>query len=254
MKSFIRSVARRVVNLFIPDSVRFENAILPAKHLRLCGPEFRRDSYFLASAKAEADRLIQQFGLTEKSSVLDVGCGVGRLTIGIISQLGNIQKYRGIDISKASIRWCQKHITSKHPNFQFIHIDASNPRYNPKGVKIGVDFKLPFDDHEFDIIYLYSVFSHMTTDDIKVYLKEFKRILTRSGKIFLTAFIADGVPDMTINPPNYQLKNWSGPLHCVRYNKDFFSALLAENDFVLDRMDYEQETNGQSAIYVSKRK
>jgi ubiquinone/menaquinone biosynthesis C-methylase UbiE len=130
---------------------------------------------------------------------------------------------------------------------------VKNPRYNPKGATIGIDFKLPFDDNEFDIIYLYSVFSHMTTDDVEVYLKEFKRLLTRSGKIFLTAFIADGVSDMTINPPDYQLKNWSGPLHCVRYNKDFFSALLAENDFVLDRIDYEQETNGQSALYISKR-
>lgn len=235
--------------------MRYKKVILPAKHLRFCGTKFRDDEYFLASAQAEANRLVEHFGLTVNSRVLDVGCGVGRLAIGILSRIGEIQHYRGVDVSKRSIQWCQRHITREHSSYQFIHIDVKNLRYNPSGKAIDVDFRLPFDDQElFDIIYLYAVFSNMTKEDVRSYLKEFQRLLAPSGKIFLTAFIEDGVPDMTINPRGYKGRNWKGPLHCVRYKKDFFESLLAENGFGVNHFDYEKETDGQSALYISRRK
>lgn len=228
--------------------------ILPAKHLRFCGLKLQNDEYFLMSAQKEADRLVKYFGLTLNSRILDVGCGVGRLAIGILSRIGEIQHYRGVDVSKRSIRWCQRYITRRHPSFQFIHIDVKNLRYNPRGKAINIDFRLPFDDKKFDLIYLFSVFSHMIKEDVKVYLKEFQRLLAPSGKIFLTAFIEDGVADMTINPRGYKRIEWEGPLHCVRYNKDFFESLLAENGFVVDLYDHGKGPNGQSDLYISRRK
>ena len=116
---------------------------------------------------------------------------------------------------------------------------------------MGVEFPLPFNNREFDIIYLYSIFSHMTTEDVTAYLNEFKRLLAPSGKIFLTAFIEQNVQPMTINPPDYR-RNWQGPLHCVRYDKNFFISLLGENGFKIDRFDYEKETDGQSGLYISR--
>lgn len=253
MKSLMMRIARRVVTAFIPDSVKYKNVTLPAKHLRFCGREFRDDEYFLASTQAEADRLTEHLGLTVNTSVLDVGCGVGRLPIGILSQIGEIRDYRGIDVSKISIRWCQRRIARKHPSFQFVHIDTRNALYNPHGRTADIGFRLPFNDQEFDIIYLYSVFSHMPDEDIRVYLKEFQRLLAPSGKVFLTAFIEEGVPDMTFNPSDYRM-DWKGPLHCVRYDRDFFESLLADNDFAVEDFVYEKETDGQSALYISRRK
>ena len=253
MKSLITKIARRVIGLFIPDSVHYKNMILPPERLRYCGLKFTDNEHFLVSAQEEADRLVERFGLTLSSSILDVGCGVGRLPIGILSRVGEIRNYQGVDVSNTSIRWCQRYITREHPSFQFSHTDVKNPRYNPSGNSIDVDFRLPFDEKEFDIIYLYSVFSHMTTEDIRVYLKEFQRLLSPMGKIFLTAFIEDGVPDMTINPQNYKA-NWEGTLHCVRYNKDFLESLLAENGFDVDHLDYEGETDEQSALFISLKK
>lgn len=252
MKSLIIKITHGVISLFNLDSVRYKNMILPAKHLRFCGTKFQDDRYFFASAQAEADRLVEYFGLTVNSRVLEVGCGVGRLPIGILSRIGEIQHYRGVDVSKRSIRWCQRHITRRHPSFQFIHIDVKNPRYNPHGRAIDIDFRLPFDNQEFDIIYLYSVFTHMTSEDVRLYLKEFQRLLSTSGKIFLTAFIEDRVPDMTINPRGYKM-NWTGPLHCVRYSKDFFGSLLAESGFGVEHFDHEKEW-GTNALYISRRK
>jgi SAM-dependent methyltransferase len=235
--------------------VYYENAILPAKQLRLCGTEFQDDAYYLASAQAEADRLVTHFGLTLGSSILDVGCGVGRLATGILSRIGDIRDYHGIDVSKRAIEWCLRHITRKHPSFRFMHIDVRNLRYNPGGKLMGDDFRFPFNGQGlFDIIYLYSVFSHMTKEDVRSYLREFQRILTSSGNMFLTAFIEEGVPNMTINPQGYRM-DWGGsPLHCVRYSKDYFESLLTDNGFGIDRFDYEKEDNGQSALYISRRK
>ena len=253
MKALIKKWVVRIFRFLRLDRVHYKNTILPPKYLRLCGKHFKQNSDFLVSSQNEATRLVQHLGLTSKSSVLDVGCSVGRLPIGILDQVGDIRLYCGIDVSKDAILWCQCYISSRHPNYQFIHIDVNNQLYNPKGKEIEIDFKLPFNDHEFDIIYLYSVFSHMTTEDVRSYLKEFRRILAPSGKIFLTAFIADGVPDISINPPDYSLKKWLFPLHCVRYNKDFFLTLLAENNFIVDQINYEKETDGQSALYISKK-
>ena len=61
-------------------------------------------------------------------------------------------------------------------------------------------FQIPISDRQFDIIYLFSVFSHMTSDEVQLYMGEFQRLLAPSGKMFLTAFVEEAVPDMTINP------------------------------------------------------
>ena len=254
MRSLIIRIARRVVSLFVPNSVCYENSILPAKHIRFGGKEFWDNRYFLTSAKEETGRLVKHFGLTTNSSVLDVGCGVGRLPIGILNLVGEIRYYQGVDVHNLSIQWCRRYITRPHPSFKFTHIAVKNPRYNPNGKAIDTDFQLPLNDQEFDIIYLYSVFSHMTKEDIIIYLREYQRLLAPSGKIFLTAFIEKGVEDMTINPQDYGTVKWRGPLHCVRYNKDFFETLLTETGFCVDHFDYGKETNGQSALYISKTK
>jgi hypothetical protein len=89
----------------------------------------------------------------------------------------------------------------------------------------------------------------MTTEHVRQYVKEFQRLLAPSGGIFLTAFLEENVPDMTVNPENYRMK-WSAPLHCVRYNQQFFENILAENGLRIRRFDYEKEADGQSGVYI----
>ncbi len=248
---YIRNIIHKITAQSPINYVKHNNTILPAKHLRFCGTNFNDNDYFFSSACLEAKRLINHFDLDKSSRILDVGCGVGRLPIGILNQIGDINKYYGIDVSVRAIEWCQHFINRWHPTFQFEHIDIENQRYNPKGVSIDNKFSLPFNEREFDIIYLYSVFSHMTIEDIKLYLKEFRRLLEPSGKIFLTAFVEENVPNITINPKNYKM-TWSGPLHCVRYNKKYFESILKNFNFKIDNFEYGNETNGQSAFYLSR--
>jgi predicted SAM-dependent methyltransferase len=104
-----------------------------------------------------------------------------------------------------------------------------------------------------DIIYLFSVFSHTTEEDMRIYLKEFDRILRDKGSVFFTTFVEENVPDITFNPTNYSIK-CSGPLHIVRYNKDYIFSIIKEYGFTIVDFKQSVEIDGQSGIYLSKRK
>ena len=248
----MKRILHKIFKLYKPNSVRYKNMTLPGYHLRLCGPKFQDDEHFFKSAEMEVDRLVANFGLTNKSRILDVGCGVGRLAMGLLRKMEDITYYRGVDVKKIHIDWCKRYIEKKHLNFRFTHVNIENLRYNPTGEVANSNFKLPYKDQDFDIIYLFSVFSHMTVESVKEYLREFHRLLVPQGKIFLTAFVEDEVPEMTINPRDYGTVKWGGPLHCVLYNRMYFESLIKSNNLTIDRFDYESEK--QSSFYIFKTK
>jgi SAM-dependent methyltransferase len=245
----IRRLVRKAYREIAPDSVMHDSTLLPAKHLRFCGAEFKDNAYYLASAKAEAGRLIQQTHLSRSSRILDLGCGVGRLAIGILAKGLEIGSYWGIDVDERSVRWCKKYIQCRDSKFQFEHTNVRNALYNPGGAKVDAKLRLPFDDQSLDIIYLYSVFSHMPTDDIRFYTREFKRVLALSGSVFLTAFVEDNAPNVVENPAGCKMA-WKGPLHCVRYNFVFLRDLFTDAGFQIANFVPGRETDGQSAIYL----
>lgn len=248
----VLSPLRRALSLLHPHSARYEGMILPPKHIRFGGSHFQQDSAFAQSARNEAERLQWHCGLTLDSRVLDIGCGPGRLPIGILNRVGDIQKYHGIDVSMTPVRWCTRHITRKHPTFRFTHINVYNQRYNKTGTSSQTEFRLPVEENAADIIYLYSVFSHLKRDDIAAYLREFRRVLAPAGNIFLTAFVEADVPDETENPADYGDIPWHGPLHCVRFSNTFFKDLLAHHGFAINRQDYGAETDGQSGFFLKQ--
>jgi len=250
MDSLVKSIEHKLRKLLTQPIVEYKKVILPAGYLRVCEKDFLDDKYFLASAQTEARRLVKHLALTVNSRLLDIGCSVGRLPIGIMDKKIKIQEYCGVDVSKKSIQWCKRYLTRNHQNFNFIYLNVRNERYNPKGTPIDRSFRFPFNDQYFDIIYLYSVFSHMTKVDIEFYLKEFKRTISKKGKMFLTVFVEEDVTNMAINPKDYRNK-WKGELHCVRYNKSFFTDLLSKYRFKVDRFNYESEPDGQSSFYLS---
>lgn len=240
---------QRLVEWVQGDALRCQGVTLPARRLRYCGPEFQDDAYYLASAIREADRLVDVFGLGSESRLLDVGCGVGRLATGILRRVGELRAYVGVDVSKEAVRWCRRHIARRHPRFRFLHLDVQNLRYNPDGIAVAHDFRLPFEDEAFDLVYAYSVFSHLPAEHANIYLRELRRLLAPEGRVFLTAFLEEGVPAVSVNPEGYR-REWSGPLHCVRYEQNFFEGMLAKHGLALSRFEYGRETDGQSALYV----
>lgn len=251
--SFFRLLLRRLRAFFTPETVMHRGQVLPGKKLRFGGAYFLDDEAFLSAGEADTRRLGEWCGLKKESALLDVGCGTGRLALGILSTIGEMAMYRGIDVSETAVDWCRRFITPVHPTFQFVHINAENERYNPSGDRIVATTRLPFLDASFDCIHLYSVFSHMRSGDIRAYLKEFHRVLKPSGSVFFTAFIEENVPAEEENPANYQ-RIWKGALHCVRFSRAFFLQMLAEAGLTLEKETHGTETDGQSAWMVRGQK
>jgi SAM-dependent methyltransferase len=234
----------------IRDHVKCGASVIPPKYLRFGGKEFKEDAFFLTSGRLEAQRLTEKCAVTSESRILDIGCGVGRLAIGILNQMSKPPLYWGVDVDPGSIKWCQRHISRDHSGFHFTHVNVVNRRYNAQGAVADGSFRFPFADGLFDAIYLYSVFSHMMPGDIKTYLAEFRRLLVPRGQVFFTAFAEERVPEVMENPPGYRM-NWSGPLHCVRYQKEFLESLVAQAGFEVRMFEYGRETDGQSGFYLS---
>jgi SAM-dependent methyltransferase len=121
--------------------------------------------------------------------VLEVGCGVGRDAIPLISVLGENGSYMGVDVSKPSIVWCQENITPRHANFRFDHLNIKSEFYNPLGTQSASDVTLPVADGSIDRIILQSVFTHMFEPDITHFLREFRRALRSDGRVFASFFV-----------------------------------------------------------------
>lgn len=229
------------------DFVLYEGAKLPLPVRRYCGPEFKNNDHYLRSAELEAERIVKRVGVPANGTVLDVGCGQGRLAIGLLRKAADLA-YLGVDVDAASIDWCARHLAS--PTFRFAHVDVENERYNPHGARLdSAPFRLNLATGSIHLIYAYSVFSHMTLQHIEVYLAEFKRLLRRDGTIFLTAFIEKQQrTPFAINPPGYV--PISGPLHVVRFGYDFWLKTIKRAGLKMAVFEPGVETNGQCGVYL----
>lgn len=148
-------------------------------------------------------------------TVLDVGCGVGRMALPMTNYLKR-GRYIGFDIVPEGIAWCRDHITTKHPNFQFVVADLYNERYNPGGKQKAKDFRFPVDDTSVDFVFLTSVFTHLLLPDATRYLREIGRVLRPGGQILGTWFLLND-ESRTFMPT---VKNGLGLVHSVDGSRD----------------------------------
>lgn len=221
---------------------------LPPVQFRMGGEHFRADEDFVSSALAEVDRLVSLAGLEKSSRLLDWGCGAGRLAIGIAERFERIGLYHGVDVQERLISWADRHL-GNHAGFEFTHVDISNARYNPSGESVQ---SIPGQDANYDVFYAYSVFSHLNAEDCRRYMSEVARLLKPGGAAFITAFVETNVPEVEENPTGYGPMAWSGPLHCVRFERGFFEHIVQANPLSIESMYHGQETDGQSLYILRK--
>lgn len=251
VRSVLRTVTRRVILPALgPRYARHEGAILPPKHLRFCGLEFRDHAYYLESARAEVTRLKTHCGLTDDSRVLDIGCGSGRLAIALREQLPELRSYLGVDVHRPSIDWCGRWLSDTEGRFRFEWIDQQNSRYNPDGRIDAQHARLPCDDGTVDVVNLFSVFSHLEQPDIEASVAELSRVLSRDGRVFLTAFTTDDQAEHVVVNPDTPGRHWSGPLHCVRLRRTWFKSLLTSHGLASACGPDGAEVDGQTAWYL----
>jgi ubiquinone/menaquinone biosynthesis C-methylase UbiE len=132
---------------------------------------------------------VQRAGLRRSDRVLDVGCGVGRMAYSLAHYLTAKARYEGFDIVDSSIRWCQQEITPRFPHFHFRTVELYNKMYHPGGTRSALDFVFPYEDEQFDFVFLTSIFTHMRPDEVRHYLEEIGRVLKPGGRCLCTLFL-----------------------------------------------------------------
>ena len=147
------------------------------------------NSDFGETGRGFVDFLVRQCGLRPDHKVLDVGCGVGRVAVALAGHLEQEGRYEGFDIVPQEIEWCQKHISTRFPNFSFQLADVRNLTYNPKGKVRASEYRFPYDDGSFDFVVLASVFTHMLSRDMDRYVTEVSRVLKHGGRCFISFYL-----------------------------------------------------------------
>lgn len=195
---------------------------------------------------SQLDRYI---GIEATDSVVEIGCGIGRVAIPLTDILTK-GRYVGTNTIGRSIDWCTTNITAAHPNFDFIHHDIRDDLHNPNGILEAGEIRLPSKDNSVDLIVLNSVFTHMFKDEIVHYLKEFKRILKPMGRVWASFFIADKKMiksidagfktewGMTFKHPfedGCRVEKKSSPRAAVLYDQSTLELMVAQSGLAFDQ-------------------
>lgn len=142
----------------------------PRLRIRVHG-DFNRDTFLQVGRRSVEDlrRALAIAGRDESSihTVLDFGCGCARTLRWLIKEHQDWQLH-GTDIDKKAIAWCRRNIP--HATFR------SNTEIGP----------LDFPPQTFDLIYSFSVFTHLDEDYQFAWLEELHRV-ARDGAIFVAS-------------------------------------------------------------------
>jgi SAM-dependent methyltransferase len=121
--------------------------------------------WFLRSGRAGYDAIAAHVPLADVQSVLDFGCGCGRVTRYFHDYAGDVA---GSDVSAQAIDWCRA-------NLRFGRFEVN-----------GLAPPLAFADESFDLVYALSVFTHLTDDLQLAWRDELRRVLRPGGRLLLT--------------------------------------------------------------------
>ncbi len=195
-----------------------DGVALPSTRLRAAGPIFRNDRAFCDFARRDIEVITRHTSLAGRS-ILDFGCGSGRLYFGL-RRREEPAFYLGLDVKSDVIAWDRQNITVANTRFNFEQSDVRNERYNPSGGLSNHAWANTL-KQLFDIVYCYSVLSHLVETDAREVLDLFLRHAHSDAFIFLTAFVSDQTEEVAINPTGMAV-DIQGPLHVVCYNHDYF--------------------------------
>ncbi|HET7568286.1 MAG TPA: class I SAM-dependent methyltransferase [Gaiellaceae bacterium] len=121
--------------------------------------------WFLRGGRAAYDAIVEHVPVGELESVLDFGCGCGRVTRWWHGFPGTVA---GSDLSEPAIRWCRA-------NLPFARFETN-----------GLAPPLAFADASFDLVYGFSVFTHLTAELQLAWRDELLRVLRPGGRLLVS--------------------------------------------------------------------
>lgn len=129
-------------------------------------------------------------GAGRDSSMLEIGCGLGRIAFALRYFLDR-GSYDGFEIVSSKIRFLHQRFEPAHANFHFTWANVRNTHYNPAGEHLAANYRFPYQDERFDIVFAASVFTHMTPENTANYFREASRVLRPGGCCLFSFFLLD---------------------------------------------------------------
>lgn len=145
---------------------------LPPARLRAqIGPSHADAKVFLGSGQRQAElvrSLVREGGssVEDFDAILDWGCGCGR----ILRHWSGLPKTRvyGCDIDRRMVEWCADHL-----DFAEVTVNSISP-------------PLPYSDSTFDLVYAFSVFTHLSEELQHAWIRECLRVLKPEGYLLMS--------------------------------------------------------------------
>lgn len=159
-------------------------------------------------------------GLTSRSTVLEIGCGLGRVAFALryVLQQGN---YSGLEICEYKVKFLKEHFEPAHRNFSFTHADVHNTEYNPQGRHPANGYDFPFSDASFDLIFAASVFTHMLPEGVERYILEAGRMLRPGGRCVFSFLLLDHYRPGQLRPLGFARPDLDFTVAYKDYGSDF---------------------------------
>ena len=129
--------------------------------------------------------------LARDGAVLEIGCGLGRVAFALRYLLSERGSYEGFEVAREKVDFLEQHFELRHPNFHFSWADVHNTYYNPGGQISGEQYRFPYDDGSFDVVFAASVFTHMLPPVVARYTAEAARVLRPGGRCVFSFFLLD---------------------------------------------------------------
>ncbi len=230
---------------------------VPPKDLRLWVGPFEDERLFLELG-GETVSLMESMGkLRSKDSVLDVGCGSGRVALALANVLSPKGRYTGFDVGLPPIRWCQENIQSRYPNFHFSHIDVRHPGYNPEGRLSPEQVRFPVETESVDLAVLSSIFTHLLPSAVQAYTREIARVLRSGGRSLISFLLMNKAAEQAVinGTTIFDFGTWLGPCATfapdeptkgVAYLEDYAFGVLQTNGLQVEAVCYGNWRNFRS--------
>ena len=131
-------------------------------------------------------------------SVLDFGCGCGRLARQLLQQTAAAERYLGVDIHAGMIAWDNENLAPRARASRSSTTTSSPPGLNPGADKPLHAPAAGRDDGDISMAVAISVFTHLLEEQAVHYLHEIRRVLRDDGVLLATFFLfdKDGFPMM----------------------------------------------------------
>jgi len=177
-------------------------------------------------------------------SVLDFGCGCGRVARQLIQQRPRPSRYLGIDVHAELVAWCREQLAPAAAGFEFAHLDVRDRLVNDGPDKPDV-LPLPADDDSFTLFEAISIFTHIVERQLPHYLRECARVLRPDGVANASFLLFDKADFPVLDDSRNALYiDDAYPPAAVYYDRAWLEATLADVGLAVVAIAQAPQTRG----------